>query len=175
MGSSHGHAREHLRYLLVNASETRDWLLGGLVKGEPRRFVKFGDGEYLCMSGAEGQTCDGQPYSRDLDFALRVALYAATRPDLPGVMRFKARLPSPPPSPALIACPTRSNVLRWSPLIAVSNSLVGGAAGAAGAGAGPTARQPGIAGAAGVSAARTGFQPGIAGASSIVITVPVRR
>ncbi len=36
-------------------------------------FVKLGDGEELCMRGAEGQNCDGQAYSEELGQKLRGA------------------------------------------------------------------------------------------------------
>ena len=37
----------------------------------PFSFVKCGDGELACMNGEQGGTCDGQPYSFELNTALR--------------------------------------------------------------------------------------------------------
>jgi len=49
--------------------------------GTPFSFVKFGDGEELCMRGAEGANCDGQTYSRELGDRLRESLtFLAGRP-----------------------------------------------------------------------------------------------
>ncbi len=42
-------------------------------RGEPFTFVKRGDGEQLCMDGAEGCNCDGHPYSPELAARLREA------------------------------------------------------------------------------------------------------
>ena len=42
-------------------------------KGLPVSFVKNGDGEQLCMAGAQGGNCDGHPYSPELGWKLKMA------------------------------------------------------------------------------------------------------
>ena len=37
-----------------------------ICNGENFQFIKFGDGEFLCMMGSIGHNCDLHPYSRDL-------------------------------------------------------------------------------------------------------------
>jgi glycosyltransferase involved in cell wall biosynthesis len=44
-----------------------DWV----EQSRPFAFVKLGDGERMCMAGAEGENCDGQPFSPELAEALR--------------------------------------------------------------------------------------------------------
>lgn len=38
-------------------------------------FIKFGDGEFYCMMGQEGENCDHHPYSKDLSVKLYDAWY----------------------------------------------------------------------------------------------------
>lgn len=48
-----------------------------LTRGEPFAFSRYGDGEWACILGREGQTCDGQPYSPALATDLAQALASA--------------------------------------------------------------------------------------------------
>lgn len=45
-------------------------ILNKLENNENVIFAKFGDGEYLCMSGVKGANCDGDSYSNSLAKAL---------------------------------------------------------------------------------------------------------
>lgn len=54
-----------------------------LKQKEPFAFSRFGDGEWACLLGAPGQTCDGQTYLPALGALLRLALETPERPDLP--------------------------------------------------------------------------------------------
>jgi glycosyltransferase involved in cell wall biosynthesis len=50
---------------------------------EPFSYVKWNDGEQQCIEGVEGATCDGQPYSYELNLALRKAYnLLTTLPDV---------------------------------------------------------------------------------------------
>lgn len=44
-----------------------------IIEGKPFTFVKRGDGEEICMSGASGGNCDGHPYSAALAEKLKKA------------------------------------------------------------------------------------------------------
>jgi len=61
----------------MTAEETRLWILKGMRKGERRIFVKFGDGEYISISGSGSgwQTINGDHYTDEV----RVALHGALR------------------------------------------------------------------------------------------------
>ncbi len=48
-----------------------------LTRGEAFAFSRYGDGEWACILGREGQTCDGQPYSPELAADLASALESA--------------------------------------------------------------------------------------------------
>lgn len=48
-----------------------------LARGEPFAFSRYGDGEWACILGQAGQTCDGQPYSPELAQDLAGALASA--------------------------------------------------------------------------------------------------
>lgn len=41
-----------------------------LDRGEPVTYVRYGDGEFSALLGRDGETCDGQPYTRELGMDL---------------------------------------------------------------------------------------------------------
>ena len=43
--------------------------------GDNFSFIKFGDGEFLCMGGDSGKNCDNHPYSKDLGDKLFAAWF----------------------------------------------------------------------------------------------------
>lgn len=47
-----------------------------LRNGENFKFARYGDGEFLCMSGKVGRNCDGHDYFPDLGQALNDAFYS---------------------------------------------------------------------------------------------------
>jgi len=47
-----------------------------LREGENFKFARYGDGEFLCMSGKVGHNCDGHEYFPDLGTALNDAFYS---------------------------------------------------------------------------------------------------
>ena len=66
----------------MTAAKARAWILDGLAAGQRRIFVKFGDGEYLAIHGAEGQTINGDTYTEEVRTALHDALLKlAKHPD----------------------------------------------------------------------------------------------
>jgi len=61
----------------VEPSEvTFDRICKMLREGENFKFARYGDGEFLCMSGKVGHNCDGHEYFPDLGMALNEAFYS---------------------------------------------------------------------------------------------------
>lgn len=54
-----------------------------IMNGEKKSFIRFGDGEFLCMKGANGKNCDGHPYSRELgDKLINSYIELSKNPDI---------------------------------------------------------------------------------------------
>jgi hypothetical protein len=67
---------------MLSAAEARAWILRGLRNGYRRTFIKFGDGEFLSINGATGQSINGDIYTEDVRYALHDALsYFARQAD----------------------------------------------------------------------------------------------
>lgn len=67
---------------MLTAEQTREWILSGIKAGERRIYIKFGDGEYLAIQGAQGETINGDTYTAEQQHAIHDALrYFATCPD----------------------------------------------------------------------------------------------
>lgn len=67
---------------MLTAKEARSWILRGLINGYRRTFIKFGDGEFLSINGAGGQSINGDAYTEPVRYALHDALtYFAKQPD----------------------------------------------------------------------------------------------
>ncbi len=56
-----------------------DFFIKKMIKNENFTFVKYGDGELLCMIGVDGKNCDDHPYSLELKKLLEISFVKLLR------------------------------------------------------------------------------------------------
>jgi hypothetical protein len=61
---------------LYDILKTLDLWSSKIIKKDNFSFIKFGDGEFFCMMGIEGENCDNHPYSKELGDKLYDAWYS---------------------------------------------------------------------------------------------------
>lgn len=65
---------------IVTTRIALDWFVAQIERKNPFAFVRYGDGEFNCVLGADGENCDHHLYYPDLGVALRATL---TQPHSP--------------------------------------------------------------------------------------------